>query len=386
MLNIQTGSSCNKDSFLAGKEAVKSLHSKQNPKLAFVYSSIDYDIQSLLQSISQEMPDTPIIGNSSFTGIITQSGFADAESGFVGIMGLYDDVEVGVASAKRGECAVETGRQVAKEALRRADAKGIPSFFYMSATPGYEEEYILGITDILGNIPCFGGSAADNDISGKWFTYTNEQVVYDGVSVAIIYTHKKIENKLFGFYEPTSNMGVITDMKDKRNLAEIDHTPALKKYRDWTGASEEELMGASMLGYSIFKPLAVRDLSGSVTAIRHPMAANEDMSITLSNNAAVGTAVIQMETTQENLIEAIGKGLGDLVKSVDYPIAGVHFVHCAGRKVGIADRGKEIEEQIKKVLGRIPFIVEFTFGEYGYEKSANNICAGLMLSMTIFEK
>lgn len=44
MLNIQTGSSCNKDSFLAGKEAVKALHAKQNPKLAFVYSSIEYDI------------------------------------------------------------------------------------------------------------------------------------------------------------------------------------------------------------------------------------------------------------------------------------------------------------------------------------------------------
>ena len=39
---------------------------------------------------------------------------------------------------------------------------------------------------------------------------------------------------------------------------------------------------------------------------------------------------------------------------------------------------------IKKEAGTIPFIVEFTFGEYGYEDDGRNTCGGLMLSFTAF--
>ena len=41
---------------------------------------------------------------------------------------------------------------------------------------------------------------------------------------------------------------------------------------------------------------------------------------------------------------------------------------------------------IKKTVGDIPFITEFTFGEYGYEDDGNNTCGGLMLSFTAFGK
>jgi hypothetical protein len=40
----------------------------------------------------------------------------------------------------------------------------------LHATPGYEEIIIEGIEEIIkSQIPIYGGSAADNDISGKWF-------------------------------------------------------------------------------------------------------------------------------------------------------------------------------------------------------------------------
>ena len=42
-----------------------------------------------------------------------------------------------------------------------------PDYFFMSASPAEEEEYIKGIQDIIGRVPCFGGSAADNTVEGK---------------------------------------------------------------------------------------------------------------------------------------------------------------------------------------------------------------------------
>jgi hypothetical protein len=41
---------------------------------------------------------------------------------------------------------------------------------------------------------------------------------------------------------------------------------------------------------------------------------------------------------------------------------------------------------LKKEAGDVPFITEFTFGEYGYEDDGNNTCGGLMLSFTAFGK
>lgn len=40
---------------------------------------------------------------------------------------------------------------------------------------------------------------------------------------------------------------------------------------------------------------------------------------------------------------------------------------------------------LRTEAGDVPFIAEFTFGEYGYEADGLNTCGGLMLSFTAFE-
>ena len=62
------------------------------------------------------------------------------------------------------------------------------------------------------------------------------------------------------------------------------------------------------------------------------------------------------------------------------------LVHCGGRRAGIANRIEEVSESIKKAAGDVPYLVEFTFGEYGYESDGRNTCGGLMLSFTGFSK
>lgn len=60
------------------------------------------------------------------------------------------------------------------------------------------------------------------------------------------------------------------------------------------------------------------------------------------------------------------------------------MVHCGGRRAGIDARIGEVADAVKEVAGDVPFIMEFTFGEYGYESDNNNTCGGLMLSFTGF--
>ena len=233
-------------------------------------------------------------------------------------------------------------------------------------------------------MPFFGGSAADNAIAGEWLLYTDEMVTADGVAVAFFYTEKPFANKFTGAYRETENVGVITRIDGLRTLAEINGIPAIEQYRKWTGASEEDAAGGNLLAYSICKPLGVKDPLGDLVAIRHPMNGNDDGTIAVGNNLAVGTAIMQLEASVDELISSVGKTLDELKAKIGGPIAGLHLVHCGGRRAGIDSRIGEVYEEVKKAVGDIPFIVEFTFGEYGYEDDGRNTCGGLMLSFTAF--
>lgn len=388
MLTIKTGSSTNPNAAAAGKEIAQQVRECLNDmKMAFVYSGVQYDQNEFLKAISAELPGVPLIGNTSFTGVITPDGFVSGEDGFAGIMAISDDeLTVGVAGMPKEGTARQTGRMVAEKAMKAAGKDEPPAYFYMSAPSGEEEYYLKGITEVVGRIPFFGGTAADNTITGEWLIYTDEMVTADGVSVAFFYTDRPFANKFTGAYRETDKAGVITKLNGDRTLVEINGKPAIQQYREWTGASAEDVAGGNLLSYAICHPLAVKDRLGDLAAIRHPMNGNEDGSMNIGNNLAVGTAVVLMEATVDELIAAVGKTLEDLKAKMDGPIAGLHLVHCGGRRAGIDSRINEVYDQVKAHVGDIPFIMEFTFGEYGYEDDGNNTCGGLMLSFTAFGK
>ena len=256
----------------------------------------------------------------------------------------------------------------------------------MVAPPGEEELFLKGISDVIGRVPFFGGSAADNSISGEWKLYTGEGAFADGVAVAFFYTESPFANHYTGAYHETADMGIITKIEGKRKLVEIDGVPSLKKYARWRGMAPDTLKGSALLVAAITSPLGVKDRLGDLVAIRHPMNGNDDDSMAIGNNLAVGTAVIRMEASVDELINSTGDSLKALKNKLAAPAGAFHLVHCGGRRAGIGDRIDEVAAQIKKEAGDVPFICEFTFGEYGYEDDGNNTCGGLMLSFSAFGK
>jgi hypothetical protein len=389
MLKGSTGSSTNSDPKLAGAEAAKKAKAGlDSVNLAYVYASCAYDLDAMLAGIAEELPGVPVIGNTSFTGVITPEGFITGENGFVGIMTVSDpDLTVGVAAVEKDAdgCPVEAGEKVAKLAMEKAGKTTPPDYFYMAAPSGQEEFLLKGITKVIGRVPFFGGSAADNSISGEWMLYTDRGAFADGVAVAFFYTDKKMTNKFTGAYRETKDMGIITKVVNNRVLAEIDGVPALQKYADWRGMSVDDVKGGALLAATITSPLGVKDRLGDLVAIRHPMNGNDDLSMNIGNNLAEGTAVIRMEGSVDELIDSTGKTLAELKEKMPAPAGAYHLVHCGGRRAGIDSRINEVAEQIKKEAGDVPFIVEFTFGEYGFEQDGLNTCGGLMLSFTGFE-
>lgn len=161
--------------------------------------------------------------------------------------------------------------------------------------------------------------------------------------------------------------------------------PALKVYAKWRGIAPNKLLGGNLLSESIVSPLGVKDRLGDLVAIRHPMNGNEDMSISVGNKVAEGTCIIRMEATIHEIITSVSSTLKKLNKQLKGKPALYHLVHCGGRRAGIGDRINEVTKAVSKLLKGVPYIMEFTFGEYGFEQDGRNTCGGLMLSFTAFE-
>ena len=394
MLKSKVGYSTNEDERLLGVEAATdATKSLENIALNFLFLSCKNDAKKVLKGV-REVTDTPIIGCTSCEGIITPDGYLTSENGFVGMLSLSDkDMVVGVAAHEAGKDARLIGRRVAIEAVENAKTTRAPAYFYMIASPKEEEAYLMGIQDVIGRVPMFGGSAADNTVNKEWQIICNDKVINDGVAVAFFYTDNEIETSFTGAYKETENMGLITEVKDNRTLVSIDGISALKKYAQWTEVSPKTLRGETLLMDSVKKPLGIKDPLGSLTVIRHPMygedngtATINDDTIMLGNNVVGGTAIIQLEATDEELINAPADTLRELKKKMYVEPAAYILVHDGARKMYLKEQIEEVAKQVIKEAKGVPFLMPFTFGEYGYGEHSSNICGGLMLSFTAIGK
>lgn len=394
MLSAKVGYSINPDSFIQGMEAIKkSTKDLSNVKLNLLYTSCKSDIKKIVKGI-QDVTDTPIIGCTSCEGIIVPDGYIASENGFAGIMSFSDqNLVVGIGAHEAGRDARQIGRKVAIEAVRNAKSTRAPAYFYMIASPKEEEEYLMGIQDVIGRVPMFGGSAADDNIDNNWQIICNNKIINDGVAVAFFYTDNEIVTKFTGAYEESNNIGLITEVKDNRTLVSIDGVSALKKYAHWINENPLNLKDKNLLYTSVNKPLGIKDPLGCLTVIRHPMYGNDmgtktisDDTITLGNNIVPKTAIIQLNSTNEQLINAPVNTFKELKNIIYTEPAAFILIHDAARKIVIKDKIEEIAKEIIKESKGIPFIMPFTFGEYGYEQHSSNICGGLMLSFTAIGK
>lgn len=387
-MKSNVGYSTLEKAFDAGKEtAENAIKGLKNPKIGMLYTSVDYDQAEVMKGVKSVVGDVPVVGCTSSGAIIVPDGIITSENGFAGMLMLDDEnMVIGAAgSALKNNDARATGRMVAEEALAKAGLDYAPTYYYMVASPKEEEYYVKGIQDVIGDVPFFGGSAADNAIAGDWSIFCDDKCYSDGVAVIFFYTDKPVETVYTGAYHETKNVGVVTKVDGDRKLVEIDGVPALEKYAEWIGTKPNKLMGGDLLVASITKPLGVKDALGDLIAIRHPMAGNEDLSMNLGNKIVENTAVIQMEATVDELISSTGNAVKEVNKKLDTPAA-YFLVHCGGRKVGIGDRIEEVHKELVKATKGVPFLTIFTFGEYGYNEHTRNTCGGLMLSFTGFEK
>ncbi len=388
MLKTKVGYSENVDAYASGVETAKMANVIENPQVGLFFTSCVQDQAKLMEGAKSVLGDVPIIGCTSSAALCTQDGYLNKETGYSGMMLFGGDVEVVTAGSKKtDETPREIGKRIAKEAVSKVKGKDLePDFFFMSASPANEEEYMKGIQDVIGNIPVFGGSAADNTVEGKWSILNDGEYFADGCVIAIFYTNGEMKNLYTGAYHETEHAGIITKVRDSRTLVEIDHEPALKKYAEWTGKDVNSLMGGNLLTETICAPLGVKDPIGKVTAVRHPMNGNDDYSMNIGADLAENTAIILLSNTPEGILKANEETIEKVTDMMEGEVQSYFLVHCGGRRLGLALASIEdkIYPEVKKAIPDKEFLMVFTFGEYGEGDHSSNTVGGLSLSYTAF--
>lgn len=395
------GWSVNGDEIQAAKEAVSMMKEKLvGPHdFAFLFSSVGYDEEKLLQEIRTLLPGTKIYGGTTSLGPMTNDGFHVGEKASLAIMGISSpEITWGVGGANLDELSPEeVGKEAVLAAIKSAGKETAekPNMVFTTVAPGMEERILKGITEIVGkDVPIFGGSSGDNDITGKWKQYANDKVYSNGLALAIMYTDLKTGFVYEAGYPVTEQTGTVTKAEG-RVIYEINGKPAAEVYNEWTGRVFDKQLKepgkvwgilAEATYYPIAKVLRAPGIKPFYLAV-HPLNINPDHSLGVFADMKDGDEIVllhgdwdilldRFRTTPTKVLEEFKIKKGEALFAL--------YTYCAGTMLAIpeAERPK-MPLLVKEVIGDIPFIGTFTFGEQGFVPGIGNHHGNLVNSIII---
>lgn len=362
------------------------------PDFLALHFGVGLDAADLHQAAQTAFGAKSLHGGSSCFGVMGSSGIDVGGSG-LGVFAVWDaDGSYGTSSVDLGDDAEAAAREAANDALSRAGRPGeIPEMVWLSVAPGREEDVIVGLRAVVGaETLIVGGSAADNDVTGKWALLGPHAVHSDGLVVSVLFPSTPIASVYSSGYAPTGATGTVTRVQG-RCLYEIDGRPAAEILNQWSAgaipAADEE--PRSILAASTFWPLGreIRRVAGvPYHLLAHPAVVHPDGAVDLFAAVSEGDQLWQMQGSPESLVARAGLVAQQASQNAGGEIAGALVVYCAGCMLAVKDQMDDVLAEINDVLADKPWLGIFTFGEQGVPAGKYAKHGNLMISCTMFSE
>jgi hypothetical protein len=358
------------------------------PSWVLVYATVDHPYRERIAELARRLPDTEIFGATSFQGVLSPSGFNR------GIFALVADrtdrvqaaAEMRATNGARARAEAKTAATRIKEKLGRVDT------LLLHATPGFEERLLEGIAEAFEGAPpaLYGGSAADDDLSGKWAVLGRNGPENEGFTLVGFASEKPMHGSFVAGYTPSSKHGVITSASGRRILT-IEDRPAAVVYNEWVGGKLADLLetGGNALSRTTLDPLGrLIDKVGAVPRylLSHPHEIHRDGSLSLFTEVSRGEEVVLMVGSPGALVDRTDQVAARATRGAGL-LSGSVLVYCAGCVGAIGDRVPLVAKRFSDRIGRAPFIGAATFGEQGCftgDKAVNRH-GNLMCDAIMFE-
>ncbi|MCA0937274.1 FIST C-terminal domain-containing protein [Vibrio alginolyticus] len=374
--------------------AVKALRSElASNHLAYLvcYYTEEYDCEVIRSALLEQFQGIPFHGSSSCQAVMTDQGFHSGP--VIAVLAIYDPgphaYGTGISQNAQSEGVMEALDMALESANRIGEA---PDLILLHATPGQEESIIESVDERFGTlIPIIGGSAADNNIVGKWSVITTQGYTREGVSLTLFYSSQHVDVAFSAGHSPTNIKGTATKTKG-RCLLEIDGVPALERYRQWTNhqynqKDKDPFLFTNSSAYPLGR-IAGHLYDRPYYKLSHPIRETKEGGIELFTNIDEGDELTLMKGNREHLLARAAKvvNIAFNQKLEESRKIGVINIFCAGPMLHLKQDMNSVCEQINQELDSLPFICPFTFGEQGRFIGGENGHGNLMISSAIFHK
>lgn len=380
----------------------------EDPDFGLMFCSVQFELEGLASAVEDEIPDCEWLGSTT-AGEISSTAYGQGNA----VILLVETDEIDLRTS-RGDSMFEhpenAGRSAAEELVDEEFLSSDRQKMLLAYTCGFNlknmdapEHYLLrGIRDVVGsNVPVFGAAGADEyRMTGDVRTFLNGEVHEDSIVMARIETDLELHVGLDNGYRDVQRTGVITEMADRRTVAEIDGEPAAEWYADTIGVDVSDLTSPATMGslskdVRVFLAYAWYRLKGEDPEMVHESANISRMS-PLADVLEAGNMRVRVpmsvtddhglvfarpplyEGTQLNVLDA---DMEDVLSAADRAFDGMSsernlfgFVAECSRRYRIMNDNEDNLVEDQRRLSRAfnaPFVGFFSYGELGADDKLN---------------
>jgi hypothetical protein len=247
-------------------------------------------------------------------------------------------------------------------------------FAILHGTPGIEERLLAELVPALGpGIPLLGGSAADDDLTGKWAVFASGGFTEGhGAVLAVVSWPGRVALSMHSTAMVTPHRGRVT-RAFRRTLFEIDGKPAAEVYNRWMGGALTRQLreGGNILNETSLQPLGVHRVErgiGSYVLIHPETIVAEIGAMTTFKEVAVGEEVWFMKASRAGFIQRPAAVVERLMIDARLPasqVLGAYLVYCGGCRLTVNEGTSLMLAGFRGALGHVPFTTAYCFGEQG---------------------
>ncbi len=370
MITASVGVGTGNDAYRAGVDAATEaleglLH--QKPAILFVFASITFDQDKLIEGIVKTAPGVLLVGCST-AGEISGDGFSLQKS--VVIMAITSD-QIRFWGGV-GNHILWNARQAGEELANTLeyDSHGYmnSALVFLDIIAGNGEQALAGMITRLGtNFPIYGGSAGDNLLFFQTYQYLNDKV-YSGsiVGVGISGDYHAAGVAMHGFL-PIGISRKVT-RAEGTTVFEVDGKPAVSIYQDYFGEEHiRELQEGLLPAIAISYPLGVFLPESNDVILRNPVFVDRKGAMTFTSSIAEGSEIRLMISDIERGLEVAELAAKQAMAKLQgrKPKAAI-IINSVARKKMFGLKADEEIQVIQRVIGRdVPIAGYYSYAEVG---------------------
>lgn len=378
----------------AGKEAAEKAMKQagiEQPDFVFMFASVGYQQQALVDAVRQATTNAPLCGCSG-EGIIT-TGEVDESNFSVAVMVIQSDelkFTHGIATGLKEDSAL-IGRAIAQEVQQHLQPDTIGMFLLADGLAFNFDRFVSALEQALNLdalLPIFGGTSSDNWEMKQTYQYKDSQVVSDGVAWALLSGKRQVAWAVNHGCIPIGLERKITRCNGN-TIYEIDGKPILEVLQEYLIGEEIENWQKAIVNLCLgFKaPGYMQDYDEYLIRF---MPSKDDVtgSVTIPTEVTEGTSVWMTRRDHEKISQGVAAIAEQIKRQMgDRPPKLVFQFDCAGRgKVVFRDQQKlELLNNLQQTIcPEAPWIGFYTYGEIGPTGGHNCFHNYTAVLMTIY--